>query len=512
MQHLGFTRLGNPHGYPLVIIHGWACDGSFLLPLAEMFPDRDVYLIDLPGYGRSASLASIAGDLAATNYFLLNTIPYGADVISWSFGTLYALHAINTITDPCINLESYARTVTSNPEVRRIIRNPNHPCCHHTNPCCAEFINKHDLLKTGHYHHDLLNKPSISHYQIHGSHNEHHHSHVTCARLLRAPFSVKSSRNSTVLYSSHNTNSGSSSSSGCSGRCYCRCGRNLNRSRMFGGNNSLKLTNNTLKSSILSEPKATYLNCSKRIHRGYITGYWEHHHSHHQLARLKKYIRQQLNIRKSIPTDMTERHSILSSCLSHNHNQPFIRSLVTICGSPRFPGDPNWIGLSPVKILKCNIKLTPPRLERVVNMFYRLMSVNRMGNTPENNFIRKLIDQQPKVPYDVLMAGIQLVTYLDERPTLQHMSLPSLHLFGAHDRLVPCSLAEKFKGNPLHRAYVFDQSAHSPYLSEPEEFRQIIRAFYDRIADQFVQGCNNGLEPSQASGNGTSDRSCYSSS
>ena len=93
MQQLGFTRLGNPQGYPLAIIHGWGCDSSFLRPLAEMFPERDVYLIDLPGYGKSAHLAPIASDFIASTYLLINTIPYAADVISWSFGTLYALHA-----------------------------------------------------------------------------------------------------------------------------------------------------------------------------------------------------------------------------------------------------------------------------------------------------------------------------------------------------------------------------------------------------------------------------------
>ena len=111
MQRLGFTRVGNKQGYPLAIIHGWGCDSSFLLPIARMFPDRDVYLIDLPGYGRSEHLASIAEDFSKTNYLLLNTIPCGADVISWSFGTLYALRAISTVNNPCLNFDVFEKNM-----------------------------------------------------------------------------------------------------------------------------------------------------------------------------------------------------------------------------------------------------------------------------------------------------------------------------------------------------------------------------------------------------------------
>ena len=36
MQQLGFTRLGNPQGYPLAIIHGWGCDSSFSMSTSSI--------------------------------------------------------------------------------------------------------------------------------------------------------------------------------------------------------------------------------------------------------------------------------------------------------------------------------------------------------------------------------------------------------------------------------------------------------------------------------------------
>ena len=343
MQHLGFTRLGNSQGYPLAIIHGWGCDGSFLLPLTKMFPERDIYLIDLPGYGTSAALAPIADDFSATIYYLINTIPHGADVISWSFGTLYALRAISTINNPCVNLESLGPTVLANPLVKEL----------------------KDQL------HEVA---SLNHYRIEDK------------------------------------------------------GKGL----------------------------STNLNESPRANLGPTLS--------------------------TLEDQAIERTSLLAHQLCHQTEFPYIRSLVTICGSPRFPSDPNWRGLSPVKILKCNTELTPKRLKRLVHLFYRIMIDERSSCREESEYIHELINNTPDVKPEVLMAGIKLVTFLDERPALEHLTIPSLHLFGAKDRLVPYELAQQFDGDPLHHAYVFQNSGHNPYLSEPELFEQVVRTFFDHVA------------------------------
>ncbi len=307
MQQLGFTRLGNPQGYPLAIIHGWGCDSSFLRPLAEMFPERDVYLIDLPGYGKSAHLAPIASDFIASTYLLINTIPYAADVISWSFGTLYALHAISAINNSSLNLESYA--------------------------------------------HSINNDPLLSQIEIQQS---------------QAPHS--------------------------------------------------------------NDPQPSLLDCR----------------------------------------------------LCSNPKSPYVRSLITICGSPRFPSDPNWAGMSAIKILKCNTVLTPHRVGLVLRLFYRMMASS--STAKEEAYIQEVTSQPNQIPYEVLQAGIKIVTYLDERPTLQNLRVPSLHLFGAHDPLVPCSIASFFNQAPLHSSYVFPYSAHNPYLSEPERFKQVVSKFFEQVA------------------------------
>lgn len=374
MQRLGFTRVGNKQGYPLAIIHGWGCDSSFLLPIARMFPERDVYLLDLPGYGRSEHLASIAEDFSKTNYLLLNTIPCGADVISWSFGTLYALRAISTVNNPCLNFDVFEKNM------------------------------------------------------------------------------------------------------------------------VFSCNQMQELFDAQAKDQIDSFDHMSVAQAAKLAHEGI-----------DNCAGIPK------------PNGLTI------------YNHPLIRSLVTICGSPRFPSDPNWQGMSAVKILKCNTKLTPRRLNMVLNIFFRLVDSKKKGfaksqdkaainvssktdarlslktaqnQTDSEKGLNKLDEKSTaapadpavkystamcssgdgkEIPYEVLMAGIRLVTFIDERPAMHHINIPTLHLFGALDPLVPASLSKYFDNPPLHRSYIFANSSHNPVQSEPEEFFKVVSDFYQSI-------------------------------
>lgn len=100
---LGFTRCGDPAGQPLCLIHGWGLDSSFLLPIASMFPERDVYLIDLPGYGKSRHLEVVSVDFDACAHALAATVPPDSDVMAVSMGSLYAIKALSLIPAPQVS-------------------------------------------------------------------------------------------------------------------------------------------------------------------------------------------------------------------------------------------------------------------------------------------------------------------------------------------------------------------------------------------------------------------------
>ncbi|WP_242111901.1 pimeloyl-ACP methyl ester esterase BioH [Luteimonas aquatica] len=82
-------------GPPLVLLHGWAMHGGVFAPLAARLRERrTLYLVDLPGHGRSrdSAVPLTPEDCAAA---ILERVP-AAPWCGWSLGGLVALHAAAT--------------------------------------------------------------------------------------------------------------------------------------------------------------------------------------------------------------------------------------------------------------------------------------------------------------------------------------------------------------------------------------------------------------------------------
>ncbi|HEX7325783.1 MAG TPA: pimeloyl-ACP methyl ester esterase BioH [Rhodanobacteraceae bacterium] len=77
---------------PLVLLHGWALHGGAFAPLVAALRERcTLYLVDLPGHGRSAaSTVSLAPAECARA--IVDQVPPAA-WLGWSLGGLYALQA-----------------------------------------------------------------------------------------------------------------------------------------------------------------------------------------------------------------------------------------------------------------------------------------------------------------------------------------------------------------------------------------------------------------------------------
>lgn len=254
---LGFKLEGDPNGRPLCLIHGWGLDSSFLTPIAQMFPERCVYLIDLPGYGQSRDIEHLCTDFYLGVEALYNTIHEGADVMAASLGSLFAITALG------------------------------------------------------------------------------------------------------------------------------------------------------------------------------------------------------------------------------RHKNPKAASLVTICSSARFPCDPNWPGLSADLFYRCHTLLTPKRCNRILNLFVKMQIIDNHGiKDPQ---IMQLLEKYEIPSYNTLISGINLACFADVREDLKNLKVPVLQLYGACDRLVPSSLTYALKGDELRSSYIFANSAHNPYLTEPELFEKVVREFFDKV-------------------------------
>ncbi len=79
-------------GPPLVLIHGWAMHGGVFATLAARLQTRHtLYIVDLPGHGRSRDCATpLAFDAVCATLF--ERVP-AAPWLGWSLGGMFALHA-----------------------------------------------------------------------------------------------------------------------------------------------------------------------------------------------------------------------------------------------------------------------------------------------------------------------------------------------------------------------------------------------------------------------------------
>jgi pimeloyl-[acyl-carrier protein] methyl ester esterase len=85
-------------GPPLVLIHGWGMHGGVFDGLAErLSAHRTLYLVDLPGHGRSRDAATPLTLDGCVDAIAARTPP--APWLGWSMGGLFALHAASRLPE-----------------------------------------------------------------------------------------------------------------------------------------------------------------------------------------------------------------------------------------------------------------------------------------------------------------------------------------------------------------------------------------------------------------------------
>ena len=163
-----------------------------------------------------------------------------------------------------------------------------------------------------------------------------------------------------------------------------------------------------------------------------------------------------------------------------------IRTLVTICSSARFPSDPMWPGMDHTLVLKCRQLLDPRRCGRLLRFFAKYQIAANLNHNHEQEFFLSMINDGVIPDYQVLMSGIDLMAYSDVREALKNLNIPCMFLFGAKDVLVPASLAftplySSLSNNKGSEIFIFPDSAHVPFLTEPNLFKEKLLNFYDRV-------------------------------
>jgi len=146
-----------------------------------------------------------------------------------------------------------------------------------------------------------------------------------------------------------------------------------------------------------------------------------------------------------------------------------IGQLTLIAGTASFVARDGWPhAMPPEQLAEFTVNVladTEALLPRFVGNFNR-------GDRHARAITRQLLDcVDPLPPRAVLASGLAWLSAVDLRPLLPSMRCPVLIIQGAHDPLMPLAGAAMLaKALPQARLEIMEHSAHTPFLSDPEDF------------------------------------------
>ena len=186
-------------------------------------------------------------------------------------------------------------------------------------------------------------------------------------------------------------------------------------------------------------------------------------------------------ILNSIPKDCTliswSLSTLAASCACYADTEKKIKRFISICGTPRFPSDPNWPGFDYRYVLKCLKLFDEGRNIRSIKLFFKMQTQGGLLTKEQNQFILEACDKMGSIDPQVLRNGLFKMAYSDHREAFFNIKIPCFHIFGAKDRLVKQEIALKIMDPKYHLCAVLQSSAHMPFLTEGEELSKLIRIF-----------------------------------
>lgn len=174
--------------------------------------------------------------------------------------------------------------------------------------------------------------------------------------------------------------------------------------------------------------------------------------------------------------------STLVACMScYTDTDHKIAGFISICGSPRFPADPNWPGFDYRYVLKSLNLFDEGRNLRSIKLFFKMQTQCNGLSKEQGQFVLDACDKMGDIDPEVLRNGLLKMAYSDYREPFFSIKIPCLHIFGAKDKLVKQELSSRMVSPPFHLSIVLQNSAHMPFLTEPEELSKAIEQFIKKL-------------------------------
>ncbi len=163
-------------------------------------------------------------------------------------------------------------------------------------------------------------------------------------------------------------------------------------------------------------------------------------------------------------------------------NPEKIKALITCCGSPKFCKEDNtWEGTENSLLQKFTSVLNESNCQSVIEKFLSLQAMGSQKLREDIKKIKELLKEVPTPSYYELQAGLKTLMDEDLRGYVSRIECPSLHIYGANDRLIPYASSRIWANNAHAEIKVIASASHAPFITEPEEFSKTLLNFLTKL-------------------------------
>lgn len=160
---------------------------------------------------------------------------------------------------------------------------------------------------------------------------------------------------------------------------------------------------------------------------------------------------------------------LLATHIALNHPER-VSKLITVASSPKFAAERPWRGIQP-NVLSAFTEQLVEDFQLTIERFMALQAMGSPSARQDVKQLKKAVLSRPSPNPKSLLAGLELLAYMDYRAQLEQLSMPMLRLYGRLDGLVPIKVAsdvDKLATDSV--SHTFTASSHAPFMTEFEEF------------------------------------------
>lgn len=154
-----------------------------------------------------------------------------------------------------------------------------------------------------------------------------------------------------------------------------------------------------------------------------------------------------------------------------------VSKLIQVCSSVKFVSDAAWPGVESTVFDNFKLGLQTNR-DKTLARFIGIQAFGSPTARKDVSTLKKLLAGTAQADNNALLCGLDLLDLSDLREEFQQIAVPCLSLFGKFDSLVPPQVGTEMQRlQAAAQQKIFANSAHSPFISEPELFCESIVSF-----------------------------------